>query len=150
MLGAIFIGLITGLFGVGTGFSLMYLVGAEPIEDPEVHTLVEGVRHVCRSLDLKGCDAPLTLLWKDDPLDYYAGMAPLMRFRHVPQIILVDKTHWNELEFECRRELIGHEMGHALLGWEHHEDVHSIMLPGFTCREDLMESFRRAKEIEND
>ena len=134
---------------MGAGFTLIYLVGSESVQDSEVSTIEAEVRQVCWSMELRGCDTSIQFLWKDDPFKTYAGMAPFMFFS-TSQIILLDKTQWNKLSYLCKRELVAHEMGHALLGWSHHADNRSIMTTEWNCREDLTESFRRAKEIEND
>lgn len=167
----IFFTIISTLFLLGTGFSSLYLVGGEVIgtefaEDKKTSLIVEEFRTVCRATCMEfadrcnkdcykncnnRCNIPVTLIWKNDRFKYYARMAPFYWARFVkPQIILLDEEVWNRISISCQKELVWHELGHAILGWGHHEKSSSLMKSGKISCFDIEKSFKAAWKIEKD
>jgi len=70
---------------------------------------------------------PPLWLWRKGWVTPYEAVAPFYVFTWLPQGIMIDPKYWHERSVNARRELIWHEMGHAVLGWDHSDNQESLM-----------------------
>lgn len=108
----------------------------------EISGYAFGFRQLCRTTSVPAdvrCTTPVDFywresrrppkwLWRSDIITPYEAAAPFYFIPWTRQIIVIDLKYWEEKYSEDRRrELIWHEMGHALMRWHHSDSRHSLM-----------------------
>ena len=87
-------------------------------------------------------DAPnVVYMWRNDPFDYYAGMAITSGLRHLgfPAIVLLDNSVWRWSNERANKETVWHEVGHYIWGVGHSDNPCSLMYEVETCLHKSLE-----------